>query len=154
MKIEETFAIDAPRERVWRFITDPNEMGPCIPGCQDIEVTGPTRMWRRLRSRSVRSRRPSIWKLRLPRKCRRTTFSRKPRGEEGSRASQVSAENVLRLSDAENGGTEVFYSSEVTIAGRLGKYGHGIMKKIAKKLGEKFATAFRERVEAAETEEA
>ena len=42
MKIEETFRVAAPLERVWRVITDPEQVGPCIPGCQGIEVTGPT----------------------------------------------------------------------------------------------------------------
>ncbi len=53
----------------------------------------------------------------------------------------------LRLSDADSGGTEIYYSSEVEITGRLGKYGLGVMKKIAQKLSDKFADDFREQVE-------
>ena len=39
---------------------------------------------------------------------------------------------------------------DISLAGRLGKYGLGIMKKKAKTYGEEFAEAFRERAEAAE----
>jgi hypothetical protein len=36
----------------------------------------------------------------------------------------------------------------VSVVGRLGKFGLGMMKKKAKQMGEEFAEAFRERVEA------
>jgi carbon monoxide dehydrogenase subunit G len=150
MKIEETFTIAAPRERVWRFITDPQEMGPCIPGCQDIEVTGPTTYVAQVQVKVGPIKTTFNLQVEVTEEVPPDHVLSRTRGEEGSRASQVSAENVLRLSDAEGGGTDVYYCSDVTIAGRLGKYGHGIMKKIAKKLGDKFATDFRERVEAAE----
>jgi hypothetical protein len=70
------------------------------------------------------------------------------RGEEGGRASTVTAQNILKLAPNEGGGTEVYYSSEFSVVGRLGKFGLGIMAKKAKALGEEFAKAFRERVEA------
>ena len=45
--------------------------------------------------------------------------------------------------------TEIAYSSEVSLVGRLGKFGLGIMKKKAKETGEAFARAFRARLEGA-----
>ena len=124
-------------------------MGPCIPGCQDIEVTGPNTYVAQVRVKVGPIKTTFNLEVEVTEEVPPERVLSRTRGEEGSRASQVSSENVLRLDDAEGGGTEVFYSSEVTIAGRLGKYGHGIMKKIAKKLGDKFAAAFTERVEAA-----
>ncbi len=149
MKIEETFTIAAPRDRVWRFITDPEEMGPCIPGCQDIEITGPNTYVAQVKVKVGPIKTVFNLEVEVTEEVPPNHVLSKTRGEEGSRASQVSSDNVLRLGDAKDGGTEVYYCSEVTIAGRLGKYGHGIMKKIAKKLGDKFANDFRERVEAA-----
>ena len=43
------------------------------------------------------------------------------RGEEGSRASSISAENILRLLALGPNETEVRYTSEVSVVGRLGK---------------------------------
>ena len=71
----------------------------------------------------------------------------KTRGEEGSRASSLSAENVLRLTALNEQETELFYSSEAVVVGRLGKFGLGIMKKKAESLGRDFANAFKVRVE-------
>ena len=43
--------------------------------------------------------------------------------------------------------TEVWYSSEAVVVGRLGKFGFNIMKKKAESLGRDFANAFKMRVE-------
>lgn len=147
MKIEGTFDVAAPREKVWRFITDPDEMGPCIPGCESIEVTGPDTYtaFVKLKVGPIKVRfnlEVEVTEEVAPELVKSVT-----RGEEGSRASIVSSQNTLRLSDADDGGTQIYYGSEVAISGRLGKYGHGVMKKIAAKLGDKFADAFRARVE-------
>jgi len=69
------------------------------------------------------------------------------RGEEGSRASSLSADNTLRLTALSHNETEVFYASEAAVVGRLGKFGLGVMKKKAESLGREFAQAFKNKVE-------
>ena len=32
-------AIRAPRKHVWDFLTDPNQIGQCVPGVEKIEIT-------------------------------------------------------------------------------------------------------------------
>jgi len=147
VKIEEAFIIAAPRANVWRCITDPELMGPCIPGCESIKVTGPTTYIADIQVKVGPIKAKFSLDVEVIEQVEPDYIISRTRGQEGSRASMVSAESMLRLSDAESGGTEVYYSSEVAITGRLGKYGHGMMKKIAKKLGNKFADDFRERVE-------
>lgn len=149
MKIEGNFTVAAPRQTVWRMITDPDEMGPCIPGCESIEVTGPNTYTARVKVRVGPIKVRFNLEVEVTKEVAPDLVISVTRGEEGSRASVVSSQNTLRLSDADDGGTNVYYGAEVAISGRLGKYGHGIMKKIAAKLGDKFAEAFRERVEAA-----
>jgi carbon monoxide dehydrogenase subunit G len=38
MKFEGTVTIAAPRDRAWDFLMDPNQVGPCGPGVESIEV--------------------------------------------------------------------------------------------------------------------
>ena len=38
MQFSGTVQIDAPRDRVWSFLMDPNEVGSCGPGVETIEV--------------------------------------------------------------------------------------------------------------------
>ena len=147
MKIEEAFIVAASRANVWRCITDPELMGPCIPGCESIKVTGPTTYTADIQVKVGPIKAKFNLDVEVIEQVEPDYIISRTRGQEGSRASMVSAESMLRLSDADSGGTEVYYSSEVAITGRLGKYGHGMMKKIAKKLGNKFAEDFRERVE-------
>src|ERR1700694_5345940 len=40
MKIEGTHQINAPRERVYALLTDPEVLQRCIPGCESLEKTG------------------------------------------------------------------------------------------------------------------
>jgi carbon monoxide dehydrogenase subunit G len=40
MKIEGTSELRAPRERVYRALTDPLVLARCIPGCESLEKTG------------------------------------------------------------------------------------------------------------------
>ena len=40
MKIEKCFVIDAPQETVWNFISSPEKVGPCFPGCEGVKKLG------------------------------------------------------------------------------------------------------------------
>lgn len=54
---------------------------------------------------------------------------------------------MLRLSSLGPDTTELHYSSEVTVVGRLGKFGLGVMRKKAESLGRDFAVAFKQKIE-------
>ena len=148
MKIEDTFTVDAPIERVWRMITDPAVVGPCIPGCQGIEVTGPDTYKADIKVavgpiKTTFSVTVQKTEERPPHFAASTT-----KGQEGGKASTLNAASTLALSEAEGGGTAIAYTSEVSVFGRLGKFGLGIMKKKARDVGHEFAQTFREKVEA------
>ena len=38
MQFKGTVDIAAPRDRVWAFLMDPNQVGPCGPGVESVEV--------------------------------------------------------------------------------------------------------------------
>ncbi len=59
----------------------------------------------------------------------------------------LTARNFLSLMEIESNLTEVSWSSDVNVTGRLGKYGLGLMKKKAKSLSDEFVTVFAKRVE-------
>ena len=49
----------APRDRVWAFVIDPNQVGQCGPGVESIEVIDDTHFKARRRSASASSTRAS-----------------------------------------------------------------------------------------------
>ena len=151
MKVEDSFVVAAPIGHVWTLITDPEVVGPCMPGCTGIEITEPGTYRTAIRV--------ALGPIKTTFNLVVTVTEEQPpefatsvtRGEEGTRASTLTAHNTLRLAALDEERTEVRYSSEVSLVGRLGTFGLGVMKKKAKSLGEAFATAFRERAEAQET---
>lgn len=150
MRIEDRFVVAAPRERVWVAIKDPSVVAPCIPGCRSVEVVSPTlykaKIWVQLGLiKADFNVNVGILSETAPEEVRSRT-----RGEEGSRASSLSAENTLRLTALSDNETEVFYASEAAVVGRLGKFGLGVMKKKAESLGRDFAAAFKQKIEQAQ----
>ena len=146
MQIEDSFTVDAPLERVWSLITDPEVVGPCLPGCQGIEVTGPETYKADIKVAVGPIK--TVFSVTVEKTEERPPFfaASTTKGEEGGRASTLNATSTLTLSQVE-GGTEIAYASDVSVFGRLGKFGLGVMKKKARNLGRDFADSFREKAE-------
>ena len=51
MRFEGSLSIKAPRERVWRFLTDPEQVAACAPGLESVEVVEPGRRFRAVAAR-------------------------------------------------------------------------------------------------------
>lgn len=148
MKIEEKFTVAAAIDKVWAVITDPQRVAPCIPGCQGVEATGPNTYRSRIRVGIGPIKATFSMDIELTEQRPPNFLAAVTRGEEGGRLSSLTAHSQLRLDEAAEGGTTVAYSSEVSVVGRLGKFGLGIMKKKAKSLGDEFAAALRSTIEA------
>ncbi len=147
MKIEDTFTVNAPVDRVWQMITDPEIVGPCIPGCQGIEVTGPDTYKADIKVAVGPIK--TTFAVTVEKTGERPPYfaASATKGEEGGKASTLNATSTLELCEAEGGGTAVAYASDVSVFGRLGKFGLGIMKKKARNIGREFAETFRKKVE-------
>ncbi|HKU14933.1 MAG TPA: carbon monoxide dehydrogenase subunit G [Steroidobacteraceae bacterium] len=149
MKIEKTFTVGAPQEQVWAFITDPQKVAQCIPGCEGAEQkergkyaaainlkVGPIRVTFNVDIEQTEERAPEF-------------ASYLSKGEEGSRASRISATSTLALKPVSASDTEVTYTSDINIVGRLGKFGSGMMQKIADNVGEEFVANLKGKLELA-----
>lgn len=148
MLIEGSFIIAAPQQRVWEKITDAGLMAGCIPGCEAIEVVDARTYKARVKIAvgPISARFDLVVEVTEEVPPHRVVSI--TRGDEGTRASLVSAENRLELKALEDGSTEVTYASEASVTGRLGKFGLGVMKKKAQSLSEEFVRNFRAKVEA------
>jgi carbon monoxide dehydrogenase subunit G len=147
MKIEKTFTVSAPQERVWAFITNPQKVAQCIPGCEGAEEkgrgkyaaainakVGPIRVTFNIEIEQTEERPPEF-------------ASYQSKGEEGTRASRISASSTLALKSVSAHSTEVTYTSDINIVGRLGKFGSGMMQKIADNMGEEFVAKLKSELE-------
>ena len=147
MKIEETFSVNAPVDRVWAFMMDPDLMAPCIPGCSDVEVLGDNTYRANVKVAVGTIKTSFNVSVELTEQDAPTYAASVTRGEEGGKASMLTANSELRLTSVNSEETEVYYLSEVSLVGRLGKFGLGMMKKKAKAIGAEFAESFKLRIE-------
>lgn len=150
MKIEKTFTVDAPQDQVWAFITHPDRIAPCIPGCKGAEEkepgkyeaainvkVGPIKTTFHVNIEQTEERPPEF-------------AAYETKGEEGGRASRISAASTLTLKSESASRTEVTYTSDINIIGRLGRFGSGMMQKIADNIGDEFVAELKNRLEGRE----
>lgn len=147
MRIEDRFSISASRERVWQAIRNPDVVASCLPGCRDVEVISPTSYKAKIRVQLGPIKADFNVDVDITSEIEQEEVRCRSRGEEGGRASSLSSENVLRLSSLDSDTTVLHYSSDVTVVGRLGKFGLGVMRKKAESLGHEFAVAFKQKIE-------
>lgn len=143
MKIAGEFEIDAPRAEVWEKVRDPQVMVQCIPGCEGIEQIDATTYRSQVSVKVGPIKATFNLKVEVVSEEAPHTILSRTSGEEGTRASVVSSENVLRLAETPEGGTLVSYEADVSMTGRLGKFGLGIFRKKADQLAGVFVENFR-----------
>jgi carbon monoxide dehydrogenase subunit G len=154
MKIEKTFTVDAPQQRVWEFITSPALIAPCIPGCEGAEETEPGKYKARINTKVGPIKTTFTVEIERTEERPPEFAAYDTRGDEGSRASRIKASTSLTLSSPRAEQTEVSYHSDIHIMGRLGKFGTGMMQKIADGIGDEFVAALKERMEGKKPEAA
>lgn len=143
MKIEGQFEVAAPIELVYRELRDAGLMAQCIPGCESIEAETPQRFRARVAVGVGQINTTFNLTVEITEEVAPTLVASRTRGDEGSRASMLSADNEVRLFTIDSGGTRVQYTSSVSVTGRLGKFALGVMKKKVETLGQEFASRFR-----------
>ena len=147
MKIEKPFSVDAPAETVWQFITSPEKVAPCIPGCEGAEQTGDNTYKAAIKVK--------VGPIKTRFAVEIETLEERPpefaayetKGEEGTKSSRLKAKSTLSLTQLNDTTTEVTYTSEINLLGRLGKFGSGMMQKVADSIGNEFVAGLKEQVE-------
>ena len=147
MLLEEKFEVHASREKVWTALRDPAQMMPCIPGCESIEALDAENYTATVSVSLGPIKARFLLQISIDDEHRPERLSTTVSGEEGSRAGQLRASNKMRLTEIDSTRTEVYYASELTLTGRLGRFGLGMMKKTAQRLMARFRESFTSLVE-------
>jgi len=119
----------------------------CFPGCQGVTALGEDKYQAAIKVKigpikTVFNVDFEATEERPPEYSAYTT-----RGEEANRASRLKAESTLSLSPLDDGRTRVVYTSDMSLVGRLGKFGLGVMMKKADSMGEEFVRALCAQIE-------
>lgn len=132
MHFDGTVEINAPRDKVWAFLIDPNQVGSCGPGVESIEVVDDTHFKATAKvgvgfisARFVVNM--EMAELAAPDRALIKAHGQAP-------GSAVDATATMHLSDAEAGTTRMDWSADVTIAGTLASVGARLIEGTANKM--------------------
>jgi carbon monoxide dehydrogenase subunit G len=138
--------IHAPRKRVWDFLTDPNQIGQCVPGVEKIEVVEPNKRYRGVVSvglGGVKARfngEVEVLELHEPDHAKL-----KAHGTATGTAADLVSE--MALSDGQDGNTLVHWTADVNVSGQLASLAARLMLPVSQKLSDQFYQEVRRRIE-------
>jgi uncharacterized protein len=132
MKFSGTVEINAPRDRVWAFLMDPNQVGPCGPGVETVEVVDETHFKAKAKvGIGFISARFTI-DLEIAERDEPNRAVIKARGQ--APGSAVDATATMALRDGEATATVMDWDADVLIAGTLASVGARLIEGTANKM--------------------
>ncbi|HLQ48098.1 MAG TPA: carbon monoxide dehydrogenase subunit G [Candidatus Dormibacteraeota bacterium] len=132
MKFEGTVDIGAPRERVWAFLMDPNQVGPCGPGVETIEVVDETHFKAKAKvGIGFISARFNV-DMEIAERDEPNRAVIKARGQ--APGSAVDATATMGLKEGASGGTVMDWAADVLIGGTLASVGARLIEGTANKM--------------------
>ena len=149
MQLRGDVTIQAPRKRVWDFMTDPEQIGQCAPGVEKIEMIEPLKKYHGTVSigfGSVKARFSGdvdILELEEPNYA-------KLKAHGSATGSVADAVSEMRLSDGADGSTVVHWTADVNVAGQLASLASRLMAPVSQKLSSQFYEEVRKRIESQE----
>jgi carbon monoxide dehydrogenase subunit G len=146
MLLKGDVTIHAPRKKVWDFLTDPNQIGPCAPGVEKIETIEPNKKYRGVMSVGLGSVKAKfngdveIIELNEP------DFA-KLKAHGVATGSAADAVSEMTLSDGPDGATDVHWTADVQVSGQLASLASRLMVPVSQKLAGIFYDEVRKRIE-------
>lgn len=132
MKFSGTVDINAPRDKVWAFVLDPNQVGSCGPGVESVEVIDSTHFKARAKVGVGFITARFVVDLEMAELTPPNEAVIKAHGQ--ASGSAVDATATMRLSDRAGGGTTMDWTADVSIAGTLASVGARLIEGTANKM--------------------
>jgi carbon monoxide dehydrogenase subunit G len=141
MKVEESFVIAEPRERLWEFFEQVDQVAQCVPGVESVEVVDESNSKVRVTQAVGPMTATFDLKMRITERTPHELmqFTAVGRAVKGA-AGNVRTTNTVRLSDVEEG-TRVSLESELAMGGVLGSVGQKVVAKQAGQVTKDFSEA-------------
>jgi uncharacterized protein len=132
MHFEGSVEIAAPRDRVWAFVIDPNQVGQCGPGVESIEVIDATHFKATAKVGVGFITARFVVNMEFVDTTAPEAATIKAHGQAPGSAVDATAE--MFLSDGEDGGTRMDWKADVNIAGTLASVGARLIEGTATKM--------------------
>jgi len=149
MLLKGDVTIQAPRKKVWDFMTDPNQIGLCVPGVEKIETIEEKKKYHGVVSvglGSVKARFSgdvNILELDEPNRA-------KLKAHGTATGSAADAVSEMFLSDGPDNSTLVHWTADINVSGQLTSLVARLMVPVSQKLAADFYEEVRKRIETAD----
>jgi carbon monoxide dehydrogenase subunit G len=135
MKLEGSYEVKAPREKVWNAFLDPTTLQKAIPGCEKLELIGADEYKATLKIGVAAVKGTFEGKVRLLDKKPPESYRLSAEGSGGP--GFVRSDTVITLSDVE-GGTRVAYNADVQVGGLIAGVGQRMLGGVSKMMADQF----------------
>jgi carbon monoxide dehydrogenase subunit G len=145
--IEETFHVRAPIDVVWRFLLDPRQVAPCMPGAELEEIVDDRTFHGNVKIKvgAITTRyKGKVHLTKVDEPGRTIEMSAEGRETSGGTA-KGSIVSVMRA--RADGGTEVVAKATVDLTGRIMQVGRGMIQGVSHQLFQHFVAAVQAQVE-------
>jgi carbon monoxide dehydrogenase subunit G len=132
MQFSGTVEIQAPRDRVWAFLIDPEQVGSCGPGVESIEVIDDTHFRAKAKVGVGFINARFVVDLTFAERDAPTKAVIKAHGQ--APGSAVDGVGTMMLRDGTGGTTVMDWSADVTISGTLASVGARLIEGTAHKM--------------------
>lgn len=144
MELQGSVTISAAPEQVWQALNDPEILRMCIPGCEEVRQISPQEMHARVMLKLGPVRANFVGKVLLtdvrPLLGCTLNFEGSGGGAGFARGSSVIALSPTAL------GTQLDYTAQASVAGKLGQIGGRLMDASARQLADRFFTSFQTQI--------
>ena len=149
MKLEQSFEVRAPLERVWETLVDVERVAPCLPGAE-VTDAGEDETYRGTFSvrlgPTTAAYRGELRMEELDEAARRVIMRANGQDKRGQGSAKATIVSTMR---AEGDLTQVEVTTDFTITGRLARFGRGgMIEDISNRLMREFADCLQQRIEA------
>ena len=150
-KIAERFEVQAPVERVWKYLIDPASVVQCLPGAELLESQDERNFLGAIKvkvgplSMSYKGRASFTEVNDDTHTVRMVGEAREVGGSGSTKVTMVSVVTAL-----EGGGSAVSVDSEINLVGRIVQFGRGMIEEVSRQMFRQFAACVKSRLEVAD----
>ncbi len=150
MKINGTQTFPAPRQKVWEFLTDPQHIAKCMPGCEKLEAVGENEYSSQINVGLAAVKGVYTGKVKLDEMQPPSHYKMliDGKGKQGF----IKGTGTLDFED-QNGQTLVKYNGDIQVGGPLASVGQRMIDGAAKMMTGQFFTAMEAEIKAMPGEE-
>jgi uncharacterized protein len=147
LTIQERFSIDAPPDDVWSFLVDPSRVVTCLPGAeltaQTDEKTYDGAVKVKIGAVTVAYRGTAVFE---ERDADAYYVRIVGRGREKSGSGTVSMTMESRVEASPDGGASVSVDAEIKLAGKIVRFGRGMIQTVSAEIFHEFTRCMEQRV--------